>query len=581
MEETNLAVLIDFENIAAGTEKEGLGRFDVASLMARVKDKGRILVARSYADWGRFSRFKQALLAANVTMMELTSHGMQDKNRADIAMVVDALELAFTRDYVDTYVVVSGDSDFTPMVLKMRELNKRIIGIGTRKSTSRLLIQACDEFIFYDTIVQPKQAQRRRKTTQKSGNANVQKALDLLEDTLLGLQRENPDPVHASVVKTAMLRKSPDFNENDLGFSSFARFLESAEKADLIRLERDRKSGGYRVLPDEAEVHQEADDGDDDAPESWSDPYLPRGYERVAAVLEQAKLPVLSANIRKDVLSALEEVVGERKKKRRKITLSLVREDMVKNHLRRTHPELPSNLLKSVFDGLMQSGEFIHRDGTAIRSNSASFHLDKGADDLNRSLVQLYLAHLVDAGAEVNDTAMLAELFFGDADRRRDVEETLAWLHTAAQAGDDDDSDDDEDDDASDAGDTPAASAPASNGLDLDDLLEFDAPEPVEEKPQRRRSRSKKAEAEESDAAPAADAIELVEEPSEEKPKRKRTRKKKDESAADAVELEAEPAADEKPKRKRTRKKKEEPEAAEATDASSGGSDLDALLEIG
>ena len=135
--DTNLALLIDFENIAAGTEKEGLGRFDVNAIMSRLVDKGRILIARSYADWGRFSRFKQSLLAANVTMYELTSHGMQDKNRADIAMVVDALELAFTKDYVETFVIVSGDSDFTPLVLKMRELNKHVIGIGTRSSTSR------------------------------------------------------------------------------------------------------------------------------------------------------------------------------------------------------------------------------------------------------------------------------------------------------------------------------------------------------------------------------------------------------------------------------------------------------------
>ena len=111
--ESTIAVLIDFENIAAGTEKDGLGRFDVELVMKRVKDKGRVLIARSYADWGRFSRFKQTLLQNNVTMMELTSHGMHDKNRADIALVVDALELAFTKDYIDTYVVVSGDSDFT------------------------------------------------------------------------------------------------------------------------------------------------------------------------------------------------------------------------------------------------------------------------------------------------------------------------------------------------------------------------------------------------------------------------------------------------------------------------------------
>jgi uncharacterized protein (TIGR00288 family) len=223
--ESNIAILIDFENIAAGTEKENLGRFKVEALMSRIKDKGRILIARSYGDWGRFARFKQELLTNNVTMMELTSHGMQDKNRADIAMVVDCLELAFTKDYVDTYVIVSGDSDFTPLVLKMRELNKKVIGVGTRGSTSRLIINACDEFIFYDTIV--KARQRPRREPNRSVPKTRSKAIEFLVEAVEGLQRENPSPPLASVVKTALLRRRPDFSQADLGFNLFMRFFES------------------------------------------------------------------------------------------------------------------------------------------------------------------------------------------------------------------------------------------------------------------------------------------------------------------------------------------------------------------
>jgi hypothetical protein len=374
-----------------------------------------------------------------------------------------------------------------------------------------------------------------------------------------------------------MLLKSPDFNENDLGFSSFARFLEQAKKNGLIELERDRKSGGYRVLPsDEADHGDDDTDDGDDAVEPWSDPYLPKGCERVCAVLEQAKLPVLSASVRKDVLAALEETVSERKKKRRKVTIGLVRDDMVKNRLRRTHPELPSALLKSVFDGLLTSGEFIHRDGTAIRSASASFHLEKDADGLNQSLVALYLAHLVDAGAEVNNTSMLAELFYGDADRRRDIEETLAWLHTAAEGSDDDD-DDDDDDDSDD-------SSASSSDLDLDDLLVIDddgdkgkeEAKAEEPKPKRSRSRSRSKKSEESESEPSSDSDDEAEEPKK-KPARKRTRKKKTETA----EEEAPAADDDKPKRKRTRKKKAEPAESDASSSDGGGDDLDALLEIG
>ena len=219
--------------------------------MGRVKDKGRILIARSYADWGRFARFKKALLGANVTMMELTSHGMQDKNRADIAMVVDTLELAFTRDYIDTFVVVSGDSDFTPLVLKLRELNKRVIGCGTRASTSRLLIQACDEFFFYDSLVVNKASHgaghRQRRPRSGEPIQDRQDAFDALVDALQALQRENPDPPLASVIKGVILRKSPDFSESELGYSSFARFLEAAQQAGCVTIIRDQKSGGYRV----------------------------------------------------------------------------------------------------------------------------------------------------------------------------------------------------------------------------------------------------------------------------------------------------------------------------------------------
>lgn len=532
--ETNLAVLIDFENIAAGTEKEGLGRFDVESLMQRVKDKGRILVARSYADWGRFSRFKQALLAANVTMMELTSHGMQDKNRADIAMVVDALELAFTKDYIDTFVVVSGDSDFTPMVLKMRELNKRVIGCGTRKSTSRLLIQACDEFFFYDTIAQPKKTRSRRiRKVVESGEVTLEAAYDLLEETLEGLQREVTDPPLASVVKTAMLRKSPDFSETDLGFGSFARFLESAQDAGVVKIIRDQKSGGYRVdsLDDSASRDDTAEEAAEGAP--FVDPYLPAGADRAIGALKEAGFDPLSAPTRKAVLEALEEAVADRRKRRRKVTVQYVAEDVRKN-LRRTHPDLPPATIRSLLDALMQGGLLIHRDGTAIRSANASFKLDKSATELNQALTQFYLALLLEADADVSDTDLLAELFLGDSGRKREIEEVLAWLQTHGE---------DEEEDL--------------NEVDLDDLLVVDGTEDA--------------------PAPEAEPSEEADQPQE---------------ASDDDDDDDAP----KKKRKRSRsprKKSPDKEAAEAAteapveDASSSDdddpfkSDLDALLEPG
>ena len=425
--ESNLAVLIDFENIAAGAEREGLGRFDVDALMKRLKDKGRILVSRSYADWGRFARFKQNLLTANVTMMELTSHGMQDKNRADIAMVVDCLELAFTRDYIDTFVLVSGDSDFTPLVLKMRELNKKVIGCGTRKSTSRLIIQACDEFIFYDTIAKDKRAaievaDRRPVTTEEA-------PFELLVEALEGLQRENPAPALASVVKIAMVRKSSDFDEVDLGFGSFARFLDAAQEAGYVRISRDQKSGGYRVDSADAAVSSAVSD---DMPREvasdpalWRDPRLPARGLPFAEILAEQGLNPHSHATRLGILALFEETIAERRKRRRRITGHFVQDD-VRKRLQRAAPDMPSNAVRPVFDALLRGGLLIHRDGRPIRSLAAPFVAQETAERLHDRLVRVYVRALQDAEADLSDAAGLSELLFGTGDRAEDVRRILA-----------------------------------------------------------------------------------------------------------------------------------------------------------
>lgn len=437
--EANLAVLIDFENIAAGTEKEGLGRFDVDALMKRVKDKGRILVARSYADWGRFARFKQGLLTANVNMYELTSHGMHDKNRADIAMVVDALDLAFTKDYIDTYVVVSGDSDFTPLVLKMRELNKRVIGVGTRSSTSRLLIQACDEFIFYDTIVEGKRRRERAPEVQSDVPGMTREtAWELLVESIEGLQRELPDPPHGSVVKTAMRRKRPDFSETDLGFASFARFLESAQAAGLVRVIRDEKAGGYRVALEASEASAARAPAprraEPRAADSWTDPLIPAGTDIWVETLASEGIHPLATPTRMAVLEAIVAAVRERQERDRRVTIQFLQEDLRKA-LRNTHADLPARAMRGVLTALMRANVLIHRDGTPVRTASAPFGLDRDAEQLNSALLNVYLTTLANTGTDLSDVDLLAELLLGNRDRRREVEEMLAWLQ--AQVDDD------------------------------------------------------------------------------------------------------------------------------------------------
>ena len=474
--EENIALLIDFENIHAGTEKEGLGRFDVGALMDRLKDKGRILISRAYGDWGRFARFKQEMLGANITMMELTSHGMQDKNRADIALVVDCLELAFTRDFVNTFVIVSGDSDFTPLVLKMRELNKKVIGVGTRGSTSRLIINACDEFIFYDTIVRGKSRPDARvksgKVPQKAGNAFA-----LLVETLKGLLRENPTAPYASVLKTSIVRRQPDFSEEDAGFNSFTRFLEAARDAGYVTLARDPKSGAYRVdvSDDGGSDVREAPRGDRSERserservelsdvETAAEIYYPAGSQPIVAKLAALGLSPLAAPPRLAFLEGLVDAVKDRDAKRRRVTIPFVVEDL-KRKLRRTAPEVTPSVMKDLFAGLIQAGLLVHpKDGTPIRNASAPFTLGKTAEQLNQKLVELWVGTLKAKGTDLSDAGMLADLFYGTPERRRDIETAVAWANAPAIADADLFLEDD--------------GPPPSALLDLDKLLVDDAPE--------------------------------------------------------------------------------------------------------
>jgi uncharacterized protein (TIGR00288 family) len=569
--EDNLCVLIDFENVAAGTEKENLGRFDIDAVIARLKDKGRILIARSYADWGRFARFKQSLLAANVTMMELTSHGMQDKNRADIAMVVDCLELAYTRNYIDTFVVVSGDSDFTPLVLKLRELNKKVIGIGTRRSTSSLLINASDEFIFYDTIVRSKEAPPRRRA---AGATRIPKdrgaALALLTEALDGLQRENPEAPQAGIVKQAMTRRKPDFSEGDLGFGSFTKFLEFARDQGVVALTRDKKGGGFLVDgvdEDEAPQRTEGsssggDDADErgarggDAPrgpsgEAYDDPLFPEGAMVYVDALHAARLAPMAHPTRMNVLEELVESADQRRKKRRRTTPTFVIED-IKKVTRKTYPDLSTRHIKELLGALVDAGALLHKDGASIRSLNAAFELDKSAEQLNKLYTDAALRTLRAAGISLDRTDRLAALLLGDAERKREIETAVAWLDAPASdeaapaprssAGRGRSSSRDSEGDNHDDGDLE---------LDLDALLVEEAPVKASKASKAPRAAPRAAQtdddldallsADDGDGADSADSAEG--EPEAAKPKRRRSRSRKtgDEGAAAA---EASPSAD-------------------------------------
>jgi uncharacterized protein (TIGR00288 family) len=278
-ESRNLAVFCDFENVALGVQEARFARFDMRKVLERLLLKGSIVVKKAYCDWGRYKEFRPAMHEAAFELIEIPHVRQSGKNSADIRMVVDALDLCYTKSHVDTFVIVSGDSDFSPLVSKLRENNKTVIGVGVKNSTSDLLIANCDEFIYYDDLVREKPAARSRggrrpaakateKTAEKAsdkpagapasaaaagetkeGEERTQEALDLIMETVEALVEERgaEDKIWGSMVKQTLTRRRPGFNESYYGYRSFNRLLEEAAARGLIGLEPDEKSGGFVI----------------------------------------------------------------------------------------------------------------------------------------------------------------------------------------------------------------------------------------------------------------------------------------------------------------------------------------------
>lgn len=259
----NMAVFCDFENIALGVRDARYAQFDIKKVLERLLLKGNIVVKKAYCDWERYKQFKATMHEASFELIEIPHVRQSGKNSADIRMVVDALDLCYTKSHVDTFVVISGDSDFSPLVSKLRENNKLVVGVGVKKSTSDLLIANCDEFIYYDDLVREtdKGQKRRRKAKsagekapavkdeEKSPEDKRQAALDLIMETVEDLfeERGTEDKVWGSMVKQTLKRRKPGFNETYHGFRSFSELLEEAQDRGLLQLERDEKSGGYVI----------------------------------------------------------------------------------------------------------------------------------------------------------------------------------------------------------------------------------------------------------------------------------------------------------------------------------------------
>ncbi len=258
--DNNLALFCDFENIALGVRDAKYAKFDINKILERLLVKGSIVVKKAYCDWERYKDFKATMHEAAFELIDIPHVRQSGKNSADIRMVVDALDLCYTKSHVNTFVIISGDSDFSPLVSKLRENAKTVIGVGVKNSTSDLLISNCDEFIYYDDLVREQEQKRRarrtvqgrspkRKKTKAKPKDPMQEGIDLALETAAALNAERGDQekLWGSMVKQALKRRRPGFNESYYGFESFSKLLEEAQARGQVDLELDERSGGYII----------------------------------------------------------------------------------------------------------------------------------------------------------------------------------------------------------------------------------------------------------------------------------------------------------------------------------------------
>jgi len=241
--EARIAMFCDLENIAIGVRDSEIKKFDIGLLLERILEKGKIIVKRAYADWERFSDYKRGFHEAAIELIDIPQKFYAGKNSADIKLVVDAMDFCYSKPHLDTFGIVSGDSDFSPLVSKLKENNKYVIGIGVKNSSSNLLIDNCDEFIYYEDMW--RDVQRVPRLDHLS--PKDAEAFGLMIEAIVALVRENKDVLWGSMIKQTMKRKRPSFNEGYYGYNSFSELLQDARDKQVVVLARDRRSGSYVV----------------------------------------------------------------------------------------------------------------------------------------------------------------------------------------------------------------------------------------------------------------------------------------------------------------------------------------------
>lgn len=247
--ERNLAVFVDMENLAQGFQTQRKPRFDIEKVLERLVEKGKLIVKKAYADWSRYQAYTAPFHEAAIELIEIPRRSQTGKNSADIRLVVDAMDLAWSKPHVDTFVIVSGDSDFSPLVSKLKENNKHVIGLGMKGSTSELLRDNCDEFIYYEDLERYEKDEQQMATKLDPGlPERKREVFALLIEACSALRRENHEILYASMIKETMRRKKPSFDESYYGYRSFTHLLEDGDNSAVVDIERDPRSGTYVVV---------------------------------------------------------------------------------------------------------------------------------------------------------------------------------------------------------------------------------------------------------------------------------------------------------------------------------------------
>ena len=243
-----IAVFVDFENLAIGAQVTESGRFQIELVLKRLLEKGRIVYKRAYCDWSRYQSAVREFHAQGIGLVDIPQSRMSGKNSADIHMVVDAIDLCYSKDRIDTFALLSGDSDFSPLVYKLKENDKRVIGVGVKKSTSDLLIAGCDEFIYYDDLVRAAKPKTTRGRSPKKTKSKKDEAVEFFMETVESLDRDY-DTLWGSMIKQTLRRVHPGFNETYYGYRGFPDLMKDVESRGLIILEYDSDHGNYKVTP--------------------------------------------------------------------------------------------------------------------------------------------------------------------------------------------------------------------------------------------------------------------------------------------------------------------------------------------